>query len=133
MILAYQQTLSTVRLHAPVQASQLQVHPRFSQTQVRSDVPRLLGLKIARPRRARYDAPLLSPNPSSNLYGTITRCVILSASVPRPDPHTMPMCGLQSSAGRSFPSLAIFSADVALTLSVLVELNDRADMVALDR
>ena len=45
----------------------------------------------------------------------------------------MPMRGLQSSAGRSFPSLAIFSADVALTLSVLVELNDRADMVALDR
>lgn len=90
-------------------------------------------MKIVRPRRVRCDVPLLSPNPSSNLYGTITRCVILSASVPRPEPHTMPMRGLQSSAGRSFPSLAIFSADVALTLSVLVELNDRADMVALDR
>lgn len=88
---------------------------------------------IVRFRRARYDVPLLSPNPSSNLYGTIIRCVILSASVPRPEPHTMPMRGLQRSAGRSFSSLAIFSADVALTLRVFVELNDSADMVALNR
>ena len=43
------------------------------------------------PLEAVKDAPVLSPNPSNVLYGTMIRSVILSASVPSPEPHTMPI------------------------------------------
>jgi hypothetical protein len=58
-------------------------------------------------------APVLSPNPSNVLYGTTTRSVILSASVPRPEPHTMPTRGLRRCAGRSSVSFTKFFAEAA--------------------
>ena len=58
-------------------------------------------------------APVLSPNPSNALYGMMTRSVILSASVPSPEPHTIPTWGLRRCAGRSSASFTIFFAEAA--------------------
>lgn len=64
-------------------------------------------------QEAAEHAPVLSPNPSNVLYGTMTRPVILSASVPSPEPHTMPTWGLRRCAGRSSASFTIFFAEAA--------------------
>ena len=60
------------------------------------------------------DAPVLCPKPSNVLYGTMTCSVILSASVPSPEPHTMPTRGPRRWAGRSSASFTMFLAEGVL-------------------
>jgi hypothetical protein len=60
------------------------------------------------------DAPVLCPKPSNALYGTMTRSVILSASIPSPEPHTMPTRGPRRCAGRSSASFTMFLAEGVL-------------------
>jgi hypothetical protein len=60
------------------------------------------------------DTPVLCPKPSNALYGTTTRSVILSASVPSPEPHTMPTRGPRRCSGRSSASFTMFLAEGVL-------------------
>ena len=71
------------------------------------------------------DVPVLCPKPSKALYGTMTRSVILSASVPSPEPHTMPTRGAQRCAGSSSASLTMFLAEDALVSDGINRKNKR--------